>query len=347
MFRTSPVFVFLFVILLSTRVVGDDKGSRYGLCMSMYFDVEKEKMKLEAELSNIETNLRETEQLLKSTKRLLADIERAKTYGTEKEIKDAELAEPFAKKALSDIQLTRKKLEEQRLTNLALLNRLEEEEKNLSEVCKKLVSEKSEGIIRQCSGDVRIINKEQHERTCSQYSILREGDEITTGRDGSAVFHLLNGRGRIVIKPNTMMRVGEDIEEDQILEFKKGEARFDIEKAKTYEERIKVWSEKYSKEYKEDMERFEQFKKQKLKGLKLYLCEIIRPGRCHYPQAILGVRGTSFVISRIEGNKVKIVVNEGAVEVNIVNSKEPCLIEQGKEAIIDFYGRINIKDITQ
>ncbi|MCX7857955.1 MAG: hypothetical protein N2513_08285 [Deltaproteobacteria bacterium] len=83
-----------------------DNSSKHGLCVSVYFDIEKLKMDKEEKLRKLEMDIARNEHLIKEANQLLAEIKRAKSHGTEKERKDITVSEPFAQKALMSTKET-------------------------------------------------------------------------------------------------------------------------------------------------------------------------------------------------------------------------------------------------
>lgn len=341
-------YLFLLYLLFALCIdvetsFGQENQYRYvELCMGAYFDLVKLKMDYQNRLNKVEEDIKINEQHIIEINKLLAEIQKTINYGTEQERKKATLAEPVAQDALRTAKEKRRSLSQQRIELQMQLDRLSQEEKNISDLCKALASTKSGGVLRNCSGDVRIISEGSKESSCSMHSIIREGDVITTGADGKATFYLLNGRGRVYLEPNTTVSILKDTKDEQIIEFTKGKAEIDIKKHKTFVEESKniidSFIEKFPDLMKSVKEWFTIDEKEK-RSIKLWMCKkgLTAYFKCAMPHAVIGVRGTNFEIDRTVDDEVKIYVKEGAVDLNVSEGQisKNMILEAGYEALLN------------
>ncbi len=314
------------ISLATSRVsISQEPSPNVGLCMSIYFEIEKLKMKYEESVKKIDSEIVKAEENIKEANRLLAEIQKAKVYGTDKEKKDAIQAEPLANKALIKAKETKRILLLRRLEYLMELERLNTEEEKLSELCKKISSTKVGGLSRSCFGDVRI-SRDNEVNQCTVYSIIHEGERITTGSNGRAEIVLLNGRGRVILENDTSFIIRESGKDDQIVELIDGRIKVDIEESGSFMRRMKDWGE------------------QKLKELKVWICRKYRRGEgCAVtPWAVIGPRGTSFIIDRKGDYEASIKVLEGSVEIDILDGKKTVL-EARSEAVLYSDGTLDLK----
>lgn len=315
-----------------------------GLCMGVYFDLMKLKMDYQNKLRKVETDMKTNEQHIIEINKLLAEIQRAINYGTEQERKNAILAEPVAQSALRKAKEKERSLSRQKIELQMLLDRLSQEEKNISDLCKTLASMKAGGVLRNCSGDIKIISKGSKETGCSMHSIINEGDVITTGADGKATLYLLNGRGQINLEPNTTLRILKDTKEEQIIEFAQGKAELGIKKHQAFAEKFQDFMKNVKElftmdeqEFRKKVQEWFSIDDKELKKLTLWVCKILTPAKCHKPHVTMSVRGTAFEIDKTVDNEVKIYVKEGTVELTIYEDPNPkiVILEEAYEAILN------------
>ncbi|MCX7857953.1 MAG: FecR family protein [Deltaproteobacteria bacterium] len=104
--------------------------------------------------------------------------------------------------------------------------------------------------------------------------------------------------------------------------------------------KMKEWSGRY----KEDIKTVEDWATERIKELKVWLCKKMHPGKCNIiPHAVIGTRGTRFVIDRIGEYEAKVIVFEGAVEISIPEFKENLIIDRENEAILYSDGTVIFK----
>jgi len=190
------LFLFLFSILpnlsLAQNVTSGDK-----LWLSAYFDLQRQKMKEEERIKEIDLKIAQNEQEIRQINELLAKIQRAMIVGTEKQKQDAQQAKPVAEKALMQARQTQKKLKEQKMEYEWLMSRLNEEERSLKDLYSKMASNNNvAGLVKKCSGTVRIMNLETKnlEDACHSNIPINDGDKITTSSDGRIELKILDGR---------------------------------------------------------------------------------------------------------------------------------------------------------
>lgn len=330
------------------------------LWLSIYFEIEERKLQIEEKLKKVESELRAAEQMYKEANELMAEIQKKKLFGTEKEKKNAELAAPFAEKALNDIKKTMEVHKRQIVELRMQLDRLKIEEERLSELRKSIKSQEISGVARGCEGDVTVIElKSKKKDFCSTFSTFNEGDAIVTGNDGKARVNFLDGRGEFVLGSNSALIYSKETSEKEILNLIEGKVHVKVEPKEKFMDKIKNWVEEKKEYTKEWIEK----KKKELLDLEFEFCkknyELIRPGEkliytrgssfenpCSasgVPAAVFGVRGTEFIYE-VNGNTLKIYVLEGKIEVRLQDRKQAYEVFEGNEIEIKEDGSVNYQE---
>jgi len=339
-FRMIAILMFLPLTISAQGV-----GIKSALCLSVYFDIENLKLKTEERIKSIESALEKNRQTINDVNNILAEIQKVQLSGTESQRKEAAAAEPVAQEAMLEAREAQKKLELQRVELQMELNLLKEEQNNItSNLCNELARPDAGGLVKNCSGEVKIIKSGGREETCSKYFAVREGDEIVTGEDGQAQAYLLDGRGRVSLGPNSRVNIIKSSSEGQILDVASGQVQVAIEKLEIFREKLKKWGASY----REDLETIQEWFKDEKKQLELWLCKKGQGKKCEKePRAVIGPRGTYFIIDRQGENEAKIVVLEGQLEITITDKKKAVIVESGYEAIINYDGTIILQKTTQ
>ena len=328
----------LFLILpnlsLAQNVTSGDK-----LWLSAYFDLQKEKMKVEERIKEIDLKIAQNEQEIRQINELLAKIQRTLIIGTEKQKEDAQKAKPVAEKALMQAKETQKKLKDQKMEYEWLMSRLNEEERSLKDSYSKMASNNNiVGLVKECLGTVKIMNLQTKklEDACHSFMPINDRDEITTSSDGRIELKILDGRGNFIVGPNSEVIVKKKSVDEEGVEFIQGKVYTKVDKSDEYLQKVKG----YIESYKEDLKTIKGWTEEKLKKFGVEMCLLVwGPNHCRSrPEWVIGIRGTEFTIERGGENTIKISVMEGIVEVthNINNSKsESYEIPEGYEAIIN------------
>ena len=319
----------LFLILpnlsLAQNVTSGDK-----LWLSAYFDLQKEKMKVEERIKEIDLKIAQNEQEIRQINELLAKIQRTLIIGTEKQKEDAQKAKPIAEKALMQAKETQKKLKEQKMEYEWLMSRLNEEERSLKDLYSKMASNNNvAGLVKECSGTVRIVNSQTKklEDACYSYMPINDGDKITTSSDGRIELKILDGRGNFIIGPNSEVIVKKKSADEEGVEFIQGKVYTKVDKSDEYLQKFKG----YIESYKEDLKTIKGWVEEKMKeyGLKGHQYSI------KTITAVFGIRGTEFTVETNKTGFTKISVIEGSVEVSLIGKNEVTEIPEGYEAIIN------------
>jgi len=103
------------------------------LWLSAYFDLQKQKMKLEERIKEIDLKIAQNEQGIRQINELLAKIQRTMIIGTEKQKEDAQKAKPVAEKALMQAKETQKMLKDQKMECEMQMVKIQENERKLKE----------------------------------------------------------------------------------------------------------------------------------------------------------------------------------------------------------------------
>jgi hypothetical protein len=318
----------LFLILpnlsLTQNVTSGDK-----LWLSAYFDLQKEKMKVEERIKEIDLKIAQNEQEIRQINELLAKIQRTLIIGTDKQKEDAQKAKPIAEKALTLAKESQKKLKEQKMEYEWFMTRLNEKERSLKDSYSKMASNNNvAGLVKECSGTVKIMNLQTKklEDACHSNLPINDGDKITTSSDGKIELKILDGRGNFIIGPNSEVIVKKKSAEDEGVEFIQGKIYIKVDKLEEYLQKVKDYIERY----KEDLKTIKGWTEEKMKeyGLKGYRYSI------KTISAVCGVRGTEFTMETNKTDFTKISVIEGNIEVNLTGKNEVTEIPEGYEAII-------------
>ncbi|MCS7164318.1 MAG: hypothetical protein NZ845_04900 [Thermodesulfovibrio sp.] len=344
--KIFSIIMILASVLFPEILYSQQDSKAYGVWLSVYFDIQNLKMKLKERIKEIDLKIASNQKNIEELNKLLADIQKTKITGTEKQKKDASLAEPIAQQALAKAKETQRILKNQKLELLMELNRINMEEQKLKDLYETLISPKTVGVIRNCSGDVRILKNNQYSY-CSLYSTLNEGDMIITGSDGKADITMLDGRGKLTVEPNSRYIITKNTTEEEIGELVKGKMHVNIENSEKHSNKIKEILNSYKEDLKtikdwteEKIEKIKREARDKRKKFSIWLCEFFHKGRVCGPEGptgapwiAIGARGTEFTYE-IDENKAKLSVLEGEVEVTITKNKQTFIIPGGFEAII-------------
>jgi len=295
-------------------------------------------MKVEERIKEIDLKIAQNEQEIWQINELLAKIQGTLIMGTEKQKEDAQKAKPVAEKALMQAKETQKKLKDQKMEYEWLMSRLNEEERSLKDSYSKMESNNNvAGLVKECSGTVRIMNlrTKKLEDACHSFMPINDGDKITTSSDGRIELKILDGRGNFIVGPNSEVIVKKKSADEEGVEFIQGKVYTKVDKSDEYLQKVKDYIERY----KEDLKTIKGWTEEKLKKFGIEMCILLwGHSHCHSrPEWVIGIRGTEFTIEREGANTVKISVKEGIVEVthNVNNSKnESYEIPEGYEAII-------------
>jgi hypothetical protein len=249
--------------------------------------------------------------------------------GTEKQKEDAQKAKPVAEKALMLARQTQKKLKEQKMEYEWRMTRLKEEERSLKDSYSKMASNNNvAGLVKECSGTVKIMNLQTKklEDACYSNMPINDGDKITTSSDGRIELKILDGRGNFIVGPDSEVIVKKKSADEEGVEFIQGKVYTKVDKSDEYLQKAKDYIERY----KEDLKTIKGWTEEKMKeyGLKGYRYSIKTIG------AVLGIRGTEFTVETNKTGFTKISVIEGSVEVSLTGKNEVTEIPEGYEAII-------------
>uniref|UniRef100_A0A7C4JTQ6 FecR protein domain-containing protein n=1 Tax=Thermodesulfobacterium geofontis TaxID=1295609 RepID=A0A7C4JTQ6_9BACT len=337
------------------------------LWLSAYFDLQKQKMKLEERIKEIDLKIAQNEQGIRQINELLAKIQRTMIIGTEKQKEDAQKAKPVAEKALMQAKETQKMLKDQKMECEMQMVKIQENERKLKELYSKISSNNNiAGLIKDCSGTVKIMNlkTKKLENTCSNM-IINDGDKISTLSDGKIELKISNGQGNFIVGPDSEVLIKKISADEDNFELIQGKFYTKVERSDEYLQEIKD----YIQNYKEDLktikdwteEKIEEYKKELLKKryqLTFKLCKVFHPGtKVIIPQggclgvghliAVLGIRGTEFTVEMDNSPLAKIIVIEGNVELNNYITKETENIPEGYQVIINLGEPTNIKKIER
>jgi hypothetical protein len=324
------LLILVLLLILPNLSLAQNVTSGDKLWLSAYFDLQKQKKKLEERIKEIDLKIAQNEQEIRQINELLAKIQRTLIIGTEKQKEDAQKAKPVAEKALMQARQTQKKLKEQKMEYEWFMTRLNEEERSLKDSYSKIASNNNvAGLVKECSGTVRIMNLQtkKPEDACHSNLLINDGDKITTSSDGRIELKILDGRGNFIVGPNSEVIVKKKSADEEGVEFIQGKVYTKVDKSDEYLQKAKDYIERY----KEDLKTIKGWTEEKMKeyGLKGYRYSIKTIG------AVCGVRGTEFIVETNKTDFTKISVIEGSVEVSLTGKNEVTEIPEGYEAIIN------------
>lgn len=354
--RKGLIFMIFTVILLliAQSVFSQDFTQGSKVWLSMYFEIQKDKMELKEKLKGIDSLIAKNEQTIRETNELLAEIQKAKLSEDERQRFNAIQAEQLATKGLLRAKETQRKLREQKMELQMALERLNMVEQRLRDSYSKIATMKPFGFVKECSGGVKIMNLQTKrlEDACSSYTPLQEGDVISTSTDGRVELKILDGRGNFILGPNSTFVVRKDAPEEQAVELINGKAHIHVEKSEKYSNKMRELIESYKQDLKtikgwadEKIEEIknEEFRKRKLREFRVWLCKKIRydDSLCEDGHSwVIGTRGTEVIVERDEEYIGKISVIEGAVEVTDSSQNKKFVISEGYTAIINLDGSV-------
>jgi uncharacterized coiled-coil protein SlyX len=306
------------------------------LWLSVYFDLQNEKMKVEERIKEIDLKIAQNEQEIRQINELLAKIQETLIIGTEKQKEDAQKAKPVAEKALMQAKETQKKLKDQKMKYGWLMSRLNEEERSLKDLYSKMASNNNiAGLVKECSGTVKIMNLQTKklEDACHSFMPINDRDEITTSSDGRIELKILDGRGNFIVGPDSEVIVKKKSVDEEGVEFIQGKVYTKVDKSDEYLQKVNGYIERY----KEDLKTIKGWAEEKIKEYEKELKIYMKKGFRYCIKTITAcacVRGTEFIVETNKTGLTKIFVNEGSVEVNLAGKNEITEIPEGNEAII-------------
>ena len=330
------LLILVLLLILPNLSSAQNVTSGDKLWLSAYFDLQKEKMRVEERIKEIDLKIAQNEQEIRQINELLAKIQRTLIIGTEKQKEDAQKAKPVAEKALMQAKETQKKLKDQKMEYEWLMTRVKEKERELKDSYSKMASNNNvAGLVKECSGTVKIMNLQTKklEDACYSNMPINDGDKITTSSDGRIELKILNGRGNFIVGPNSEVIVKKNSEEEGV-EFIQGKVYTKVDKSDEYLQKVKD----YIQSYKEDLKTIKGWAEEKIKEYEKELKIYMKKGFRYCIKTIIAcacVRGTEFIVETNKTGFTKIFVNEGSVEVNLAGKNEVTEIPEGYEAIIN------------
>lgn len=309
------------------------------LWLSTYFELQEYKMELEQEIKKIDLKIAQNEQRIRELNELLAKIQKAMIIGSEEQKHNAQKAKTKAEEALTLSEENRKKFKEEKMKYEWLITMIKEQEKKLQELQAKIEANNNiAGLIKECSGTVKIVDSRGKELkdACSFGAQINDGATITTSSDGKVELKILSGQGNFILGLNSKVKVTKTSPNEDNFELIQGETRVKIEKTNEYSNKlkrylesyiedlriVKNWTEEKIKEYQKELEKLFSYRGNQKFNIKTIT-------------AVAGVRGTEFVMSVDESGITKVYVIDGEVEVTHIAENKTYSVTQGYKAIID------------
>jgi len=330
------LLILVLLLILPNLSSAQNVTSGDKLWLSAYFDLQKEKMRVEERIKEIDLKIAQNEQEIRQINELLAKIQRTLIIGTEKQKEDAQKAKPVAEKALMQAKETQKKLKDQKMEYEWLMTRVKEKERELKDSYSKMASNNNvAGLVKECSGTVKIMNLQTKklEDACYSNMPINDGDKITTSSDGRIELKILDGKGNFIVGPNSEVIVKKNSEEEGV-EFIQGKVYTKVDKSDEYLQKVKD----YIQNYKEDLKTIKGWAEEKIKEYEKELKIYMKKGFRYCIKTIIAcacVRGTEFTVETNKTDFTKISVIEGSVEVSLTGKNEVTEIPEGYEAIIN------------
>jgi hypothetical protein len=330
------LLILVLLLILPNLSSAQNVTSGDKLWLSAYFDLQKEKMRVEERIKEIDLKIAQNEQEIRQINELLAKIQRTLIIGTEKQKEDAQKAKPVAEKALMQAKETQKKLKDQKMEYEWLMTRVKEKERELKDSYSKIASNNNvASLVKECSGTVKIMNLQTKklEDACYSNMPINDGDKITTSSDGRIELKILDGKGNFIVGPNSEVIVKKNSEEEGV-EFIQGKVYTKVDKSDEYLQKVKD----YIQNYKEDLKTIKGWAEEKIKEYEKELKIYMKKGFRYCIKTIIAcacVRGTEFTVETNKTDFTKISVIEGSVEVSLTGKNEVTEIPEGYEAIIN------------
>lgn len=182
-----------------------------------------------------------------------------------------------------------------------------------------LIKYSGEISVQKSSGEQFKINE-------NNFSLLENGDIISTAKDSKIELKFLEGRGDLVLGENSRLKFS-DNDSTNVVEMINGKAKMLVQKADEFEKELRELYDKYKQAVVTAPETYEQFVKRWRNKF-----EVRRPGG-----GCGAIRGTEFIINSKLDKSFEIFVLEGSIEM-ISNDNEIVLINTGEKGIIDEEG---------
>ncbi|MFN3921841.1 MAG: hypothetical protein ACK4K4_05530, partial [Caldimicrobium sp.] len=207
------------------------------------------------------------------------------------------------------------------------------------------------GFMTSYTGNVYII-KANGDKVAPENAFLEPGDKIRTAR-GTAEIEMLNGRASVKLGPYSEFVMGEGPAEEQIVELSKGKVYVGVEKIDEYLNKMRERLDKTM----EDIKKLGKVTKQLTEAMihcskkwnaDLQLCihdyleehgyrealRIFHPYKIRCPTAVIGPRGTKFVVEVKNPDMTEIMVLEGSVEVSSLTGDKKVIVNEGYKVIV-------------
>ncbi len=310
-------------------IASDELQYRSNFLVSVYLKTQILRDQAIAEIRKIDTEIKKNEETIQKSLQII-------NLASQRTDANAKKAETIAREALMKAQEAKRKNEE---------TKKEWELKKIKAdrsyaVIQSMLSQnygsnrQIKGFMTNYTGNVYII-KANGDQVSPENGFLEPGDKVWTG-DGIADVQMLDGRATTQIGPYSELYLKKDTAYEQIAELVKGKIYMAIESLDEYEKKMKEVVEKYKKDIKTTKEWLDEY----LKSL------LNKRFKVNTPHAVIGVRGTKFVVEVKDIQSSELIVLEGSVEVGSLNGDKVVIVDEGYKVIATKNGIGDIEKIT-
>lgn len=310
----------------------------YGISFAQDSDVQKNSwlhgviVKLETMKDNSEADILKCEREIQKSESI---IKKSKYIITQAQKEGNAQAERIARQALTTAQEAKRKHEKNKKIAELRKRKAEIAIANILNLVRKEPSLEIKSVVTSYSGNVLILKKNSEtiplEDKGSGY--LEVGDEIWTLDNSSVELQFLDGRGVIRLGEYSKIKMDEG-EGMQILNMLKGKVHIAVEKMDEY---LKMLNEKF-KEYKEKISTIPEDIENYLRRMN---AKMERKCKVRTPTAVIGPRGTEFLVFEDEKTGTELIVLEGSVELKGTKGEKSIIINAGYRGTATKDGRLS------
>lgn len=317
--RKHQIFITLLIAWLLTNHAIASENLQYSnlFLLSVFFKVQALRDQAIEELRKIDMEIKKNDETIKKSQKIIS-------LASQRTDESAKKAEAVAREALMKAMEAKRRNEETK--KWWELNKIRAD-RSYATIENMLYqnyesNRKIKGFITNYTGNVYII-KANSEKASLENGFLEPGDKVRTA-DGSAEIEILDGRATAKLGLYSEFVMKKDTAQEQVFELVKGKIYTIVEKMESFKEKM----QNIIKQYKEEKTNLN------IDNIIKYLHIPNRRYAITAPNAVIGVRGTSFTAEIKEGI-LEISVIDGSVEVTLPERNETFLIEGGYKVIIN------------
>jgi hypothetical protein len=319
------IFIFItvffgFFYISQAQVSNSEKSD---LLLSVIFKLEKMRDDATADIQKCENAIQKCDKTISNSENIIKAARENRNVEAEKIASDAMARAKVAKEKNSDM----KKLaeEKQKKVQLALATVKNEFSKSLSN------PQKIKSVITSYSGRVSIQKKNGEHFTFekNQEGFLEDGDEISTYENSRIEMQFLDGRGTMIVGPNSQVKI-EDVEAGtQVMNMIKGQVNFTVEKLENYQAKMEGKINAYKEDIKTVKDEFKQKIVDKYNSIIKYPENVLKKFEVRTLAFVASIRGTQFLVYEDEEKVTELIVLEGSVEMKGIKEGNTILVNAG------------------